>query len=395
MLTVSRNKPLLTTTTGALPRPSWYTANLDGRPFSVGMADRVYREQYLDTIKCHVTDQARAGIDLLVDGDSRFDDDVAGRGWFAYVFERLTGMGRPEMANAMIASNRDKMPGDILYEVVETRLPPRVLAKVGAGTLEYDRNWRASQAMTSKPVKFGAISAQIIEAIVNNDFYKDRRELVNDLSDVFNGEYHRLADSGCPVIQIEEPCIHETAGIIEDPILTPDFYVKAFNREVKGLRAKTEVWCHTCWGSPWAQRVEHKQLSYKIALPYLAQLDVDVLTFEGKENEGADFEIIGKGVPKDKKIAIGVLSHRTLQVERPEEVAALIRKALKWIEPERLILSTDCGFGRQGMSRTHAFYKMVSMVKGTNIVRRELKLPEEPVLAADPRLAMLPFRLQS
>jgi hypothetical protein len=68
----------------------------------------------------------------------------------------------------------------------------------------------------------------------------------------------------------------------------------------------------------------------------------------------------------------------------PEEVADLIRRALKVIPPERLIVSTDCGFGRQGMSRLHAFYKMVSLVRGTNIVRRELGLPEADVLAADP-----------
>jgi len=79
-----------------------------------------------------------------------------------------------------------------------------------------------------------------------------------------------------------------------------------------------------------------------------------------------------------------------LQVERPEEVADLVRRALKCIPPERLILTTDCGFGRQGMSRMHALYKMISIVRGANIVRRELGLPEEPVLAADPRLALLP-----
>jgi 5-methyltetrahydropteroyltriglutamate--homocysteine methyltransferase len=71
-------------------------------------------------------------------------------------------------------------------------------------------------------------------------------------------------------------------------------------------------------------------------------------------------------------------------VERPDEVAGLIRRALKVMDPARLIVSTDCGFGRQGMSRLHAFYKMVSLVRGTNIVRRELGLPEADVLAADP-----------
>ena len=39
-------------------------------------------------------------------------------------------------------------------------------------------------------------------------------------------------------------------------------------------------------------------------------------------------------------------------------------------------MSSDCGFGREGMSRRIAFYKMVAIVRGTNIVRRELGLPE-------------------
>ena len=63
-------------------------------------------------------------------------------------------------------------------------------------------------------------------------------------------------------------------------------------------------------------------------------------------------------------MAVGVVSHRTLQVERPEEVADLIRRALKHIAPERLILTSDCGFGRQSMSRMHAVYKMVALVRG-------------------------------
>jgi len=124
-------------------------------------------------------------------------------------------------------------------------------------------------------------------------------------------------------------------------------------------------------------------------LPYFNKLDVDVLTFETADDGGQDLEIIGKGVSRDKKICIGVVSHRQLSVERPEQVADMIRRALKWIEPERLILSTDCGFGRQGMSRMHAFYKMVSIVRGTNIVRKELGLPEAPIPAADPKLALM------
>jgi 5-methyltetrahydropteroyltriglutamate--homocysteine methyltransferase len=174
-----------------------------------------------------------------------------------------------------------------------------------------------------------------------------------------------------------------------DTEITGDFLVEAFNREVKGLRAKAEVWCHTCWGNPAAQRTETKRRFYTQALPYFDKLDVDVITFEAADNGGDEIESFAAGIGKDKKIAIGVISHRTLQVERPEEVAALIRRALKVIPPERLIVSTDCGFGRQGMSRLHAFYKMVSLVRGTNIVRRELGLPEADVLAADPQGSLI------
>ena len=57
MYVASKDLPLATTTTGALPRPSWYTTELHGRPFSVAMADRSYREQYLDTVAAYVVDQ--------------------------------------------------------------------------------------------------------------------------------------------------------------------------------------------------------------------------------------------------------------------------------------------------------------------------------------------------
>jgi methionine synthase II (cobalamin-independent) len=60
----------------------------------------------------------------------------------------------------------------------------------------------------------------------------------------------------------------------------------------------------------------------------------------------------------------------------------------RWFTEElrgRLILSTDCGFGREGLARRIAFDKAVAINLGANIVRRELKLPEVEIAAADPR----------
>jgi 5-methyltetrahydropteroyltriglutamate--homocysteine methyltransferase len=137
--------------------------------------------------------------------------------------------------------------------------------------------------------------------------------------------------------------------------------------------------------------VASRDQSYKAALPYLDQLDVDVITVEGAFNQGMDLEHFGAMISKDKKVALGVISHRTLQVERPEEVADLIRRALKHIAPERLILTSDCGFGRQSMSRMHALYKMIALTRGANIVRKELGLPEAHIPATDRQLSMVPL----
>src|SRR5262249_13024822 len=147
--------------------------------------------------------------------------------------------------------------------------------------------------------------------------------------------------------------------------------------------------CHTCWGNPAAQRTETQRRFYTKALPFFDRLDVDVVTFEAADNGGDEIESFAAGIGADKKIAIGVVSHRTVQGERPQEVAALSGRGLNVMGAGGLPVWTDWGFGRRGMSGLHAFYKMVSLVRGTNIVRRDLGLPEEDVLAADPAGALL------
>src|SRR2546428_3802620 len=127
--------------------------------------------------------------------------------------------------------------------------------------------------------------------------------------------------------------------------------------------------------------------SYERALPHLLQTNADVITLECASTGGKDLALLGKH-RTDKKVALGVVSHTSTAVEPPEVVAHLIRKALEHLPPERLILSTDCGFGREGLARRIAFYKCVAINLGANIVRRELKLPEIRIPAADPRFTL-------
>ena len=266
MFTATKDKALLTTTTGALPRPSWYTENLRGIPLAQGFSRLAYREQHFDCLACHVAAQHRAGIDIFVDGDTRLDDDIAGRAWVSYVTERITGIGMPQVQVPPAHFMADKGPGDLMWEVIETRMTPPVIGKIGAANLQLDRAYKAIAPMTDRPVKIGSISAQILALMLANQHYRDRLDLLKDLSGALNTEYHALADAGAPIVQIEEPAIHQ---MVNDPNqeIRPEQWVEAFNIEVKGLRDKCEVWCHTCWGSPAAQRVASKDQSSKAALP--------------------------------------------------------------------------------------------------------------------------------
>ena len=388
MFKASANVMLPTSIIGSLPRPTWYTAALGTKSFLEAMVNSRYREQYEDAVSSFLRAQEVAGLDICTDGDAHYDEEVGGMSWQSYPLTHMAGFSRtaePAVYNVgAVAYPR----GHILHDFLEARVFPQVVDEIGRGDLQYTAMWKTAQRMTKRPVKWGTILPELLAASVVDTYYKDPVERTMAFSEALNEELNELADAGCPVVQMEEPQIHMV------PVrgkafgrLDVDDLVGIFNKTVKGLRAKTEVWCHTCWGNPSQQRIFKDVQSYQPTLAALNRLDCDAITFETCSSGPGDLEAIGK-VIKDKKIVIGVIDHHTLQVERPDDIAALIRQALKYIPPERLIISSDCGMGREGMGRRHATYKMVSMVLGTNIVRKELGLPEAECLAADGRYSL-------
>ena len=390
MLKATAEKLLPTTITGSLPRPSWYTENLGTRSFLDAMVTSRFREQYVDALAVYLRDQEVAGLDIVTDGDCRFDQDVGGQSWTSYPPHHMTGFETQHPKLAKAGAGGIAFPrGHILHDYLEARVMPRLTGPVGRGEMQYAELFKAAQRLTTRPVKFGTVTPELVAFAVQDDYYKDLPSRIMALSDAFNEELHDLADSGCQVIQMEEPQIHLLAarGYV-DAVINPEFMLRVFNNTVKGLRAKTEVWCHTCWGNPAQQRMFAKVQSYKPALDLLNQVDADVITFEMKSSNGIDLEAVGQAITA-KKVCIGVIDHHTLQVESPEDVADLIRRSLKVIPLERLVISSDCGMGREGMSRRHAFYKILAVVQGTNIVRKELDLPVAESLGADPKFSLI------
>ncbi len=386
MLTATKDLLLPTTVTGSWPRPSWFDANLNERPFSTGMADIRYREQFTDAVSCVITDQEMAGLDILTDGDYHLDHDLAGRSWFSYPTERLSGISEYDVET----TDEWSYPvGTWLNEIVGGWKYHAVLDKIGPrAPLEFAKIWRVAQARAQRPVKFGTVSPDIATSVLKlqTKAYADKQEVMWDLAGIINQELRALAAAGCPVIQIEEPAIHSQAAFGASKG-TLDFLVDLFNHTVEGLEG-TELWIHTCWGNPGAQNCFPPSVSYEPSLEiYLNRLRGDVWTIESKEN---DHRLLSAFAPYKsrlpKKIAVGFISHRQLQVETPDEVASDVRRALEYIDAEHLILSSDCGFGRQGVPRPIAFYKAAALAQGANIVRRELGAPARPVPAADPAL---------
>src|ERR1700690_2807019 len=390
MFNASLDKILPTTITGSLPRPSWYTENLGIKSFLDAMVTSRFREQYVDALSVYLREQEIAGLDIVTDGDCRFDQDIGGKSWTSYPPHHMDGFEVTHPKLAKVGAGGIAFPrGHILHDYLEARVMPRLVGPVGRGEMQYAEIWKAAQRLTTKPVKFGTVTPELVAFAVQDGHYKDLPSRIMALSDAFNEELHDLADAGCPVIQMEEPQIHLLAarGIV-DSVIKPEFMLKVFNNTVRGLRAKTEVGGHTCWGNPSQQRMFAKVQSYEPALELLNQVDADVITFETKSSGAIDLPSIGRKIT-EKKIGIGVIDHHTLQVESPEEVAELTRLALKHIPAERLILCSDCGMGREGMSRRHAFYKMVSLVRGANLVRAEVGAPLAECLAADPKFSLI------
>ena len=326
--TATKDLLLPATVTGSWPRPRWYTANMWGRPLDTAMMDPWYREQFSDAHGIIVSDQVRTGLDILTTGDYHLDEDVAGRSWHHYPLQRWKGLEHEELQTERTRSPLLSYPvGTMLDSIYKSWRWPRVVGKVEhdpKNPLEYAKIWRIAQqaaAAAGKPVKFGTCSAQVLAFFLDSHTphysLDDKKQLIWDMAEAMNLELRQLAAAGCRVIQVEEPTLHFMARYNPEQKELLDFLVDAFNREVDGLD-DVEVWIHTCWGNPNMQKVFSDE-SYANSMEiYLERLKGDVWTIEATENNFRELSLFDSYKDRlKKKIAVGVVSHRTLQADFP------------------------------------------------------------------------------
>ncbi len=389
MLTVTKDQVLPCTITGSWPRPRWMDESMWGRPLDSCMMDVRFREKFQDAMAVIISDQERAGIDILTHGDLHCDEDFAGRSWHHYPLQRWGGFEGDHLQSWATRSPWLKYPaGTMLNEIYTGWRWPHVVGPITYQPLDYPKIWRIAQSKTEKPIKFGTCCTQVMGLFldIHTPHYQDKRQVLWDMAEAMNRELLALRDAGCRCIQIEEPCLHFMANTFGKDHSDVRFYLDCYNREVQGLD-DVEIWIHTCWGNPNMQRVIEND-SYAASLDmYMSEARGDIWTIETKDRDMREIELLAPFMRNaGKKVCVGVVSHRRLQVEQPTEVAATIRHSLKHIPAERLIISTDCGFGRQGCNREIAFFKTTSIAQGCNMVRNELGLAPTVIRAATPNL---------
>ena len=211
MFTTTANTVLPCTITGSWPRPRWFDVSMWGRPLDTCMMDVRFREKFQDVLATVISDQDRAGIDILTHGDLHCDDDMAGRSWHHYPLQRWAGFAGDYLQSEETRSPWLRYPpGTLLNEIYTGWRWPRVVDKVEHRPLDYAKIWRLAQAKTSKPVRFGTCCSQVMGLFLDlhTPKYKDQREVIWDMAVAMNTELLALRDAGCKCIQIEEPTLH-------------------------------------------------------------------------------------------------------------------------------------------------------------------------------------------
>ncbi|MCS5607818.1 MAG: 5-methyltetrahydropteroyltriglutamate--homocysteine methyltransferase [Alphaproteobacteria bacterium] len=339
--------PLIPTTlVGSYPQPDWLVHKdilLGSGPPRIRMrdvwrpAEKLLEEAQDDATLVALHDQERAGIDIVSDGEVRRES----------YFNRF--------ANALEGIDVDN-PATVPGRTGKPTLVPRVVGPIRRREPVQVRDVAYLRAHTEKPIKITIPGAFTMAKMAADEHYGDQEALIMAYANAVNEEIHEMKDAGANVIQIDEP--HMQAH----PIESNRFGVAAIDKALEGISGTTVV--HLCFG--YAYVVRDKPSGYSF-LPELDKCAASAISIEAAE-PSLDPSILEK-LP-NKKVLFGVVDLGDQNVETSEIIANRLRSALRHIDSDRLIAAPDCGM--KYLPRNVAFGKLQAMVKGAEIVRREI-----------------------
>lgn len=337
--------PLLPATViGSWSFPGWYAYFCDQvrlHPERFGPDDR--DEALRDAVRLAVDDQVRAGADLISDGEmGRVDFNL---GFYDY----LTGLQPLPLARQWGPPAHDQRSR---YTAIAKLAAPRGLGVVE----EYRRLRTITDAAVKVPIPGPFTLAGCIQG---GDVYRDRLAVTEALLPLVNQEMKDLVKAGVTFLQLDEPSF---ACRPDDP----EEFLDLIARTVEGVEATISM--HMCFGNFRGRAVGAR--SYRPLFPHLGRAKVQQLALEFASREMAEIELAAE-IPPPMGLAVGLVDVKNTWIEPPELVADRLRQVLKYIEPERVHVTPDCGFSQT--ARYVAVKKLASMVEGVQIVRRELQ----------------------
>ena len=282
-----------------------------------------------------IRDQERAGLDIITDGEMRRE---------SYSNRFATALEGVDIENPGTALDRSGHPNPV----------PRVTGKVRRRHPVEVEDVKFLRANTDRMIKIPGPFTMSQQA--QSDFYKDEEEMAFDYAAAVNAEVKDLFAAGADIVQLDEPYMQVR------PEKARQYGLKALNAALEGVTGPTAV--HICFGYAAIIHVRPEGYSF---LPELARSPVNQVSIETAQSN-LDCAILEK--LSDKIIILGTLDLSDMTVEKPETVAARIRRALPYVSADRIIVAPDCGL--KYLPREVAYGKMCAMVEGANIVRVEL-----------------------
>ena len=336
---------LPTTTAGSLPKPSWLA-----QPEVLWSPWRLEGDELAaakrDALRLAVDDQRRAGITIVGDGEQT-------RRHFVTTFvEHLGGVDFEKRENVRIRNRYDASV-------------PTVVGAVSRPQPVFVEDARYLRAQTDLPTKWTLPGPMTMIDTLYDAHYRSREKLAWEFALILNQEARELEAAGVDVIQFDEPAFN----VFFDE--ADDWGIATLEKAAEGLKAETAV--HICYGygikanTEWKKTLGSEWRQYERTFPNLQSSSIDIISLEC-QNSRVPMELIE--LVRGKKVMVGAIDVATDAVETPEEVAATLRNALRFVDADKLIAATNCGMAP--LARDVASAKLKALGAGAAIVRQEL-----------------------
>jgi len=336
---------LPTTTAGSLPKPSWLA-----QPEVLWSPWRLEGEELAaakrDALRLAVDDQRQAGITIVGDGEQT-------RRHFVTTFvEHLGGVDFEKRETVRI---RDRYDASV----------PTVVGAVSRPEPVFVEDARYLRAQTDLPIKWTLPGPMTMIDTLYDAHYRSREKLAWEFALILNQEALELEAAGVDVVQFDEPAFN----VFFDE--ANDWGIATLEKAAEGLKVETAV--HICYGygikanTEWKKTLGSEWRQYERTFPNLQASGIDIISLEC-QNSRVPMELLE--LVRGKKVMVGAIDVATDTVETPEEVAATLRNALRFVDADKLIPATNCGMAP--LARDVATAKLKALGAGAALVRQEL-----------------------